>query len=114
MATLDQAGIDALKAKHGTVYEIPVGDDSIIVRGPTTDEWASYKAALADRDGDSPIVREQRLDVAARQLVIDVTLWPETKDLAAILARRPAIQQTFAVSIGRIAGVSAMVLARKL
>lgn len=105
---LDAATIESLKQKHpgSDLYAIGNGAEAVVVRPPTMAEWKSFRAMA--REGGAKSIE------ASGYLLGLCRLWPEADKYEAILARRPALVDTYSARLAEIAGVDEEVVAKKL
>ena len=102
---MDQAVIDELKAKHGELTQVDVGEQEFIVRGPTKAEYAAFRAMIFD---------ESKRAYATEDLVRACIVYPERKAFEALLAHRPALPEVLSEHVLTLAKGAETVKAKKL
>jgi uncharacterized protein (DUF111 family) len=111
MKELEQAQIEALKAKHPhtELHQVSVGagerEVTIIVQVPNRARWMRFKEQAADKN---------RKALALEALVHDCTVHPSQAELMALLEARPALTESFGGQIVELAGLEETVVAKKL
>lgn len=93
---IDEASIQALKAKHGEVYLLSAKTgEQIAVRVPNDGEWAAF----IDQ-------REKTGARALKALVLMTALHPGDTDVRKMIDARPGLSQIFGARIMEIAGMA--------
>lgn len=96
--------LSKLKQKHNVtkLYQLthPALNVSVLVRKPTTFEYAKW----ADRKSDP----DQR-SKASRQLFFDCVVHPEGDELDTLMTEYPALPDTFAGEVLELAGAAAKI-----
>lgn len=97
-ADIERAGELAKAAHPGkeihALDALPAFPDWILVRAPEEGEWNIYRQKMAEKD------------VGADKMIVQVlAVYPELKEVKAILAAHPGLAQTWAAEIREIAGI---------
>lgn len=96
-----EAQIEALKAKHGKLFELSVGEGeekrTIIVRRPNRPEWKRFKTQARD---------DLKQDTAGITLLKTVLIEPEATTLDAWLNELPGLEESFAAEVIRLIGAT--------
>lgn len=87
--------LEELRTKHGQVWVLRALDEHVVVRRPTRAEYKRFRALASDED--------RRAD-APEALLRNCVVWPDPTALEALLERYPAMGDTFAVELLKIAG----------
>jgi hypothetical protein len=105
--------VEELKAKHGDdIHQLgmPKGVEAVvIVRTPTTEMWDRMQDRVLD-----PRATQATKRAAARNILIDVLLYPSRDELGALLDRRPGLVQTLSNQLLGIAGMEPDLPSEKL
>ena len=102
---MDQAVIDKLKAEHGELTLVEVGEHEFIVRCPKKAEYAAFRAMLFD---------ESKRAYATEDLVRACVVAPDKKAFEVLLAQRPALPEVLAEHVLTLAKGSEISKAKKL
>lgn len=106
MADLDQATIDALKAKHGEgLTLLEAGDITIVVKPVGLGPYRIFKKKAAD---------DATRATAGEGLLFDVLVYPERAQLMAQIEGQPFLLEHFAGEVVKTAGAMAEVRSKKL
>jgi hypothetical protein len=93
-----------LKAKYpDDVHQLgmPKGVEAVVlVRTPTTEMWDRMQDRVLD-----PRATQAAKRAAARNILIDVLLYPSRDELGALLDRKPGLVQTLSNQLLSIAGM---------
>jgi hypothetical protein len=96
--------VEELKAKYpDAVFQLgmPKGVDAVVlVRTPPTEAWDRLQDRVMD-----PRATQASKRAAARNILMDVLLYPSRDDLGALLDRTPGLVQTLSNQLTEIAGV---------
>ncbi len=102
---MDQATIDALKAKHGEIYELSACGEIVIIRKPSKAAYNKYRTYLFD---------DERRHTAMETLLTDCVVDPDKESFFAIIDRLPGLAETFGSECARLAGNTKQVEVKKL
>lgn len=102
---MDEATIEALKTKHGEIYEISACGETVIVRKPPKAAYNKYRTYLFD---------DERRHTAMEALLTDCVIYPDKESLFAMLDRLPGLAETFGSECARLAGNTKQVEVKKL
>lgn len=107
MNKLDDVAVAKIRetVPRARVIEDESIDLFLVVRPPTSMEWAQYRAESADSE-----LRYK----AQKKLIALVAIQPAATDLASYLEEYPGAVETIIIEISQIAGVSAKASNRKL
>lgn len=94
---MDEKTIERLKAEHGEVHVLTVGDNEIAVRMPTVPEFDRFMAAGADTKKVGP---------GLKQLVRDCLVHPSVAEFNEMVSRRPGLFLPFGQAVAEIAGAT--------
>jgi hypothetical protein len=89
------ADVEELKAKHGALHSLSVGDAEVIVKAPRGEIWRRYRTQLLD---------EQKRIVATENLVRGCVVWPDKAGLDSMLDARPGLAEAFGRELVKMAG----------
>jgi hypothetical protein len=106
--------VEELKAKHGDdIHQLgmPKGVEADRDRAglPTTEMWDRMQDRVLD-----PRATQATKRAAARNILIDVLLYPSRDELGALLDRRPGLVQTLSNQLLGIAGMEPDLPSEKL
>lgn len=91
----DPALVEQLRAKHGELFELTEGGETVLVKRPSR---ADYRKFRHDRMDD------KRREFAAEELFEACLVHPELDEFDAVLDRKPALADLFGHVISEIAG----------
>jgi hypothetical protein len=105
--------VEELKAKYpDDVHRLgmPKGVEAVVlVRTPTTEMWDRMQDRVLD-----PRATQAAKRAAARNILIDVLLYPSGDELGALLDRKPGLVQTLSNQLLAIAGMEPDAIPEKL
>ncbi len=102
---IDDKLIERLKAEHGEVHLLEHDGIEVVVKPAVRPEWKRFNEMRGD---------PARKVGAAEQLLRDCCVFPDAAGLAAILARKPGLAETFGGECAEISGLTNKVTSRKL
>lgn len=91
----DETTIETLKAKYGTIYLLAAAGFEVVVRPPTRQVWRKFRSLAAD-----PAKRADCVEGLFRDCVV----YPELKDVDAMLNQKPALAETFGDECATLGG----------
>lgn len=102
---LDDATLSELQAKNGEVYELTVGEHTIYIKKPRRPQYVAWKSDAND---------DRKRPYAGENLLRSCCVYPDTKELAALLEEWPFLTEVFAGKLLEIAGAVQQAEAKKL
>jgi hypothetical protein len=101
---IDEATIQALKAKHGEVHLVSAkSGEQVVLRVPSDSEWGSFID-----------LREKTGARALKWLVISSAVHPDAVEVRKLLEARPGLQQIFGARAMEVAGMAEEAELKKL
>lgn len=101
MSGLTKEQIEELKATHGQLYELTLGEAerqrSIVVRMPSKAEWKRFKQQVRD---------DLKQDIAGVTLVKTVLLDPSVAEFDGWVTALPGLEDSFAAEVIRLLGAT--------
>jgi hypothetical protein len=99
MPTIPQDKLDELRAAHGDIWTMYVGDTEIALRTPPTADYERFveKAASADKKG---------LVSVGRALALASVVFPDAASWSALVAKHPGLAMTVAGEATNIAALA--------
>src|SRR5438876_2914283 len=106
MSNIDETLVDELKAKYGDVLHLrdPETGSEIVARKPPRAAYKRFRAMAFDP--------KKQAD-AAETLMVDCVVYPSRDAWNALLEQYPALAETFAPEVLKLAGASQSVDAKK-
>lgn len=96
-AGLTREMLSDFKKRHGDVTILRHMGQAVVVRQPTGTEWEYHRDMVLGEN-------KQAAGAANERLFLDVALWPTGEDLKAMMARFPAIGDSFGMRVEKLAG----------
>ncbi len=87
--------LEKLKSEHGSLTELSVDNDAVVVRLPSRGEWKKFRATIAD---------DRKRGDAAEQLLRSCIVFPDETAIEKMLDVRPGLAETFAGELVELAG----------
>jgi hypothetical protein len=106
MPKIDEQTIEDLKAKHGEVVHLvdPETRTEVVARKPPRAAYKRFRSMAFDP--------KKQAD-AAESLMVDCVVYPSRDEWNAMLEQYPALAETFAPEVLKLAGASQSVDAKK-
>lgn len=91
----DPAIVEQMRSKHGDVYELTEGGETVLVKRPSRADYRKYRHDRMD---------DKRREFAYEELFEACLVHPELDAFEATLDRKPALPDLFGASLAEIAG----------
>ncbi len=104
MPRIEDAALAVLRATHGELMVLTVGEDDIVVRMPTPVEFDDFIGRSSDKT---------TIGSALRTLAHDCRVFPDKPALAAMFAAKPALAGKVAEACTKLAGADLKVDSKK-